>query len=658
VSSIQYRFLLLKRTKNAILFSILIFSCLFLILLSISVLNIVVSENTDLIESLEIENQKNLLWYYLNLDSDDRKTIRQAMDYCIPRQLIIDGLLNGLAYPLATDIAPNVMGFDNSVQSRIPNTTKAVELLTEVFGLDFDQSFFNITLVCPSTASHAQSASLVSQSFEDVGIGVEIKWWNWNIIMPRIYLDPVGIGLDFAHGGIDAWVVSITANPDPDLSTIYYEENFPPIGNNAFWIENDEVRDIIDRSLTNTDLSSRVSALKEFQHWFYDEVPKSIIRQEINIFAVDEQLEGFDSHLVGRGWCFNNWTIGSQTDMTYTVPSDFVDFNPLLSNSYYDFVPMSNVFGALSQRRGAYNLTHPVPQIAENWTQNVDGMVWEVKVRSGIKWDDGTNLTADDVLFTYHAVLDDDLTSPYQEFFQDRFPSGVSDIYLKEGTNDTLVFELGSFFPYVTSQVFNLPILQKAQWQSIPYGTWGTHSLNTGSGNDYVKGCGPYRMTDFDLAVGVTLEKNLYFDEVIFGHDPDAVGGGIFFTNPTIETIFVTVVKESSSAISGLYTDAFDVLDFLTGVQAQFDEINNHPSSKCLTALGIGWQELNYNHYSPKWGMNPHDPREMYPNDYPLMEDIPTLVFDPFILTRLGLFSAFSGAFVTIVIERLSSNKN
>ncbi|MHA2252760.1 MAG: ABC transporter substrate-binding protein [Candidatus Kariarchaeaceae archaeon] len=647
----------MKQIKNSIFFSFLIFSCLFLIFVSLTNLNITAKENPDLID------HKDPLWYYFNLDSDDRKKIRQSMDYCIPRQQIIDGLHNGLAYPLATDIAPNVMGFDNSVQSRIPNTTKAVELLTEVFGPDFDQHFFNITLVCPSTSGggYTQSSYLVLQSFEGAGIGCEIKWWNWNRIIPRIYLDPVGIGLDFAHGGIDAWFVGMNANPDPLLHTSYYKEYFPPNGDNAFWIENDEVRDIINRSLTNPDPSGRISALKEFQHWFYDEVPKSIIRQKINIFAVDEQLEGFDSHLVGRGWCFNNWTIGSQTEMTYTVPGDFLDFNPLISNSYYDLVPMSNVFGALNQRRGAYNLTHPVPQIAESWNQNTDGTVWEVKVRSGIKWDDGTDLTTDDVLFSYHAVFSDNLASPYQEFFLERFPNDRSDIYLKDGTNDTVVFELGAFYPYVTSQVFALPILQKAQMEGIVFDDWKTHSLNTGTGPEYLIGCGPYMMTDFDLSVGVTLEINPYFDETTFGHDPDAVGGGIFMTNPTIAEIHVAVVKEATTAIAGLASGIYDAIDCYTSLQAQYDDLNapdNEYNSKCINALEYGCLELNYNHYSPKWGMNPHDPREMYPNDYPSMEDIPTLVFDPFILMRLGLFSAFSGAFVTIVIERLSNNKN
>ena len=155
-----------------------------------------------------------------------------------------------------------------------------------------------------------------------------------------------------------------------------------------------------------------LSALSEYQHWFYEEVPKSIIRQSTDVFAVDEKLEGFDTYLVGRGWCFNNYTIANQTIMIYTIPGDFVDLNPLLSNSYYDFVPLSNVFGSLAQRRSAFNLTHPCPQIAKSWTSNTERTTWEVRLRENIKWSDGSELSAADVLFTYHSSIANYYNSP------------------------------------------------------------------------------------------------------------------------------------------------------------------------------------------------------------------------------------------------------
>jgi ABC-type transport system substrate-binding protein len=543
--------------------------------------------STQQVTGAEEWEGQGLEWYFDNLDDDDRRKIRQAMDYLIPRQQIIEGLHQGLAIPLATEVGQNVMGYDETIQPREYNTTTASALLTDVFGktynIDAEEDsttetavpYFSMVLVSPTTnVARTQWASMISFAFANAGIDVELKWWNWNIIMPRIYLDPSGIGLNYAHGGVDAWFVGQNANPDPDYSTEYF------LG-------------YLNASLIEPLLADRLKALSDFQKWFYREVPKSIIRQSIDLFPMDENLEGFDPYLTGRGWNFNNITIGTQTSMTYTVPGDFIDFNILMSNSYYDIVPIANVMGALTQRRGEYNLTHPVGQLAESWTQSADGLTWEVKLRPNIKWDDGTAVTADDVLFTYHSVLEDATQNPQQGFFLDRFPNNASDIYLKSGTTDTIVFELGAVYPYVTTQVFGLGILQKAQWEPVGFANWKTSTINTGTGTEYVKGFGPYKMTGYTVSDGVTLEPNTYFDE--------------------------DLVKEATTGIAGLASGIYDVLDSQTGVQAQYEDLSepdNEYNSKVITALEYGWQELSYNHYDPRWGMNAHDPREMYPDDY------------------------------------------
>ena len=81
----------------------------------------------------EVWEGQGLEWYYDNLDDIDRRKIRQAMDYSIPRQQIIDDLHNGLAVPLATEIGQNVMGYDDSVQPRSYSITTARALMAEAY---------------------------------------------------------------------------------------------------------------------------------------------------------------------------------------------------------------------------------------------------------------------------------------------------------------------------------------------------------------------------------------------------------------------------------------------------------------------------------------------------------------------------------------------
>ena len=47
----------------------------------------------------------------------------------------------------------------------------------------------------------------------------------------------------------------------------------------------------------------------------------------------------------------------------------------------------------------------PVPGIAESWDVSDDGKTWTFHIREGVKWQDGEDLTARDVTFTYNLVL-------------------------------------------------------------------------------------------------------------------------------------------------------------------------------------------------------------------------------------------------------------
>ena len=58
----------------------------------------------------------------------------------------------------------------------------------------------------------------------------------------------------------------------------------------------------------------------------------------------------------------------------------------------------------------------PVPDLAESWT-NPEPTVWIFNLREGVRFHDGSKLTADDVVFTFETILDPELKARFRSLF-------------------------------------------------------------------------------------------------------------------------------------------------------------------------------------------------------------------------------------------------
>ena len=52
---------------------------------------------------------------------------------------------------------------------------------------------------------------------------------------------------------------------------------------------------------------------------------------------------------------------------------------------------------------------------AESWEESEDGLTWTFTMRDGLKWSDGTDLTAKDFEYTFKRMVNPDTAAPYAE---------------------------------------------------------------------------------------------------------------------------------------------------------------------------------------------------------------------------------------------------
>jgi peptide/nickel transport system substrate-binding protein len=132
------------------------------------------------------------------------------------------------------------------------------------------------------------------------------------------------------------------------------------------------------------------------------------------------------------------------------------------------------------------------PMLAVKWSPNSDGSVWRFNLRSGVKFHDGSPMTADDVVYTFQQLADPKNASNALSTFKGVLsPSGV-----KKVDATTVEFHLEAAngnFPYlVSSDNYNAIIVPQgtdfAKWQStfIGTGAFKLKAYNQGQGATFV----------------------------------------------------------------------------------------------------------------------------------------------------------------------------
>jgi len=182
------------------------------------------------------------------------------------------------------------------------------------------------------------------------------------------------------------------------------------------------------------------------------------------------------------------------------------------------------------------------PGLAESWEPNADASVWTFKLRSGVKWQDGSDFTADDVVATMARLA----------AAGNAGLKGVIDEQSAVATDPTTVtFNLLSpngNFPYLVS-VFNAQSLITPQ--DFEAGT---------TLDERPTGTGAWKLDSYDQATGATFSRN------------DAWWGG---RTPLdgLEFTFFDEIGPMVTAYQGGQIDAIVQFDVLSG-EALFNDPN------------------------------------------------------------------------------------
>ena len=177
--------------------------------------------------------------------------VRQAINYAVNKEDIINGAFDGYATRLDSNFSP-VMGlyYNSDVENYYPyDPAKAKELLAEA---GYERGF-SFTITVPANyQQHVSTAQIIAEELKAVGIDARLQLVEWGSWLDDVY----------TNGNYETTVIGLTGKLDPyEILTRFVSD----YSRNFFHYDNSEFDTLIEEAMVESDESERIRLYKECQ---------------------------------------------------------------------------------------------------------------------------------------------------------------------------------------------------------------------------------------------------------------------------------------------------------------------------------------------------------------------------------------------------------
>ena len=271
---------------------------------------------------------------------------------------------------------------------------------------------------------------------------------------------------------------------------------------------------------------------------------------------------------------------GTITGAMHTAPAGM--FNPIFYEEAYEANILDFTHESLTTQNEELEF---IPSLAKSWKTNDDQTEITFTLEEGVKWHDGEEFTADDVVFTYKAISDPDYVAAggvrtsyvepllgYEDYSSDKSDEFIG-VVADSDYQVTFKFAEPSVTPLFTA---GFTIIPEHVFKDIPVADIpkAAESLEGGK----VIGTGPFKFTDMIEREQYTLER----------HDEYWQG------KPNLDKIVWKVIQQSIT--TGLLEKG--EVDFVAspgGINpADFDMVSEYEHMEIIEQADFGYQLLGF----------------------------------------------------------------
>ncbi len=236
-------------------------------------------------DSLQVVSWFPLNWDFLNFNHDYEPfkdaRVREAFDYMIDKEVLLEGALWGQGSTTASPSYPTSASYNDALSQRPQDFEKAASLLAEAgYGPGELSVVFKVTTNYPY---HVESAQIMLEWFRLAGVDASIEQLTWSDWLSQVWVDK-----DFQISMMNFFTLW-----EPDF--LYYSLWNTEGAFNYRKISNPMVDELTAKARVTVDAAERAEVYKQVQKVVHDETLDVILWFRNGTIGAQPSVQGLDS---------------------------------------------------------------------------------------------------------------------------------------------------------------------------------------------------------------------------------------------------------------------------------------------------------------------------------------------------------------------------
>ncbi len=236
------------------------------------------------------ENSVRVIYMGFNMEREpfDDARVRQALNYAVDKQAIIETIFQGVGEPSSAPVVPAVFGYEQ-VGPYEYDPERAMELLEEAgYGDGFEVELFHPTGRYPQDDVVTEA---VQAMLAEVGVSASLTTYDWGTYLDTVIVPPEDAEHDMYMLG---WG-TVTLDADYGLYALFHSTQWPP-RNNVSYYANADVDALLDEARVTPDTGVREGLYAEAIELIWDDAPWLFLHNEGQVNAVRSNVHGLIHH--------------------------------------------------------------------------------------------------------------------------------------------------------------------------------------------------------------------------------------------------------------------------------------------------------------------------------------------------------------------------